>query len=118
MKIPLLILLMSRICELWADVKHDFLDFGENFPRLNSGSTILISNRYMCKRKGFTLIELLVVIATIALLMAILMPSLNRVKKQAKSVSCQGQLKKWSLIFAMYTNDNEGYFHDRPASKH
>jgi len=68
----------------------------------------------MCKRKGFTLIELLVVIAIIALLMAILMPSLNRVKKQAKSVSCQGQLKQWALIFAMYTNDNDGYFYDRP----
>ena len=41
------------------------------------------------------------------------MPSLNRVKKQAKSVSCQGQLKQWALIFAMYTNDNDGYFHTR-----
>jgi len=68
----------------------------------------------MSKRKGFTLIELLVVIAIIALLMAILMPSLNRVKKQAKAVSCQGQLKQWALIFAMYTNDNDGYFHNRP----
>lgn len=68
----------------------------------------------MSKRKGFTLIELLVVIAIIALLMAILMPSLNRVKKQAKAVSCQGQLKQWALILAMYTNDNDGYFHNRP----
>lgn len=68
----------------------------------------------MCKRKGFTLIELLVVIAIIALLMAILMPSLNRVKKQAKSVACQGQLKQWALVFAIYTDENEGYFYDRP----
>jgi prepilin-type N-terminal cleavage/methylation domain-containing protein len=63
---------------------------------------------------GFTLIELLVVIAIIALLMAILMPALNQVKKQARTTACKGQFKQWALILAMYTNDNEGYFHDRP----
>ncbi len=59
---------------------------------------------------GFTLIELLVVIAIIALLMAILMPALQRVKKQAKSVACQANLHQWVLIFSMYTDDNNGYF--------
>jgi prepilin-type N-terminal cleavage/methylation domain-containing protein/prepilin-type processing-associated H-X9-DG protein len=68
----------------------------------------------MKKKKGFTLIELLVVIAIIALLMSILMPALNRVKGQARTVACQGRLKQWSVIFAMYTNDNNGYFHNRP----
>ncbi|MHC4596725.1 MAG: type II secretion system protein [Planctomycetota bacterium] len=64
----------------------------------------------MRKRKGFTLIELLVVIAIIALLMAILMPALGRVKKQSRSVACQANLKQWGLIFSMYTEDNNGYF--------
>jgi prepilin-type N-terminal cleavage/methylation domain-containing protein/prepilin-type processing-associated H-X9-DG protein len=67
----------------------------------------------MRQQKGFTLIELLVVIAIIALLLAILMPSLQRVKKQAQATACIGRLKQWGLIFAMYTGDNNGYFHTR-----
>ena len=59
---------------------------------------------------GFTLIELLVVIAIIALLMAILMPALQRVRKQARTVACQSNLHQWALIWSMYTQDNSGYF--------
>jgi prepilin-type N-terminal cleavage/methylation domain-containing protein/prepilin-type processing-associated H-X9-DG protein len=62
--------------------------------------------------RAFTLIELLVVIAIIAVLMAILMPALNRVKKQAKSVTCQASLHQWTLIWTMFTNDRDGYFHE------
>jgi len=64
----------------------------------------------MRKRKGFTLIELLVVIAIVVLLMAILLPALQRVKKQAKAVACQANLKQWGPIFSMYTTDNQGRF--------
>ena len=64
----------------------------------------------MGKSRGFTLIELLVVIAIIALLMAILMPALQRVKEQAKEVACQSNLKQWGSIWAMYCQDNDGYF--------
>lgn len=64
----------------------------------------------MCVRKGFTLIELLVVIAIIALLMSILMPALSRVKEQARTVGCLGNLKQWGLVAAMFTQENDGKF--------
>ena len=67
----------------------------------------------MNKRRGFTLIELLVVIAIIALLMAILMPALARVRKQAQAVACMANLKQWALSFAMYCENNEGRFPNR-----
>jgi len=64
----------------------------------------------MHKRKGFTLIELLVVIAIIALLMAILMPALQRVKKQARGIICKSNLKEYGLGARMYLDDNDGSF--------
>jgi prepilin-type N-terminal cleavage/methylation domain-containing protein/prepilin-type processing-associated H-X9-DG protein len=70
----------------------------------------------MSRRKGFTLIELLVVIAIIALLMAILMPALAKVRKQAKAVTCQANLKQWGAVFSMYTGDNDGYFGPQSTS--
>ena len=65
----------------------------------------------MRKHRGFTLIELLVVISIIALLMAILMPALSRVRKQARAVTCQASLHQWTLIWSMFTSDRDGYFH-------
>ena len=64
----------------------------------------------MSKKNAFTLVELLVVIAIIALLMSILMPALGRVRKQAKTVLCQSNLKQWGICFAMYVDDWDGYF--------
>jgi len=71
----------------------------------------------MSRRRAFTLVELLVVIAIIALLMSILMPALARVRKQAKNVLCQSSLKQWCLIFTMYVEDNEGYYHKEMGGK-
>jgi len=66
----------------------------------------------MCRHKGFTLIELLVVIAIIALLMAILLPSLQRVNKQAKAVTCQANLHQWGLLFSTLAYTHEGMLID------
>jgi prepilin-type N-terminal cleavage/methylation domain-containing protein len=59
-------------------------------------------------KKAFTLIELLVVIAVIAVLMAILMPSLHRAREQGKRIVCQGNLKQMSLGWIMYAQENGG----------
>ena len=57
---------------------------------------------------GFTLIELLVVISVIALLMAILMPCLQRARNQAQAVACQGRLRQWGIVFSDYANAHDG----------
>ena len=55
----------------------------------------------MNKRSGFTLIELLVVIAIIAVLMAILMPALNRVREQGKRAVCLSNVKQLGLAWVL-----------------
>ena len=62
----------------------------------------------MCRSKGFTLIELLVVIAIIALLLAILLPALGRVREQTKRVVCSTQLRQQTLGMICYTENYDG----------
>jgi len=64
----------------------------------------------MSRQKGFTLIELLMVIGIIALLMAILIPTLNRAKEQAKNMVCTSNLRQYALAGTMYLDDNDDYF--------
>jgi len=59
------------------------------------------------KSKGFTLIELLVVIAIIAILMAVLMPALNRAREQGKRAACLSNLKQLQLAWITYADDND-----------
>jgi prepilin-type N-terminal cleavage/methylation domain-containing protein len=59
--------------------------------------------------KNFTLIELLVVIAIISILMAILLPSLNKVKKMAKNTLCKNNMKQIYLASFNYSTDYNEY---------
>ncbi len=56
------------------------------------------------KRQAFTLIELLVVIAVIAILMAILMPTLNLARDQGRKMVCANNLHSLALANQLYAN--------------
>ncbi|HZZ41673.1 MAG TPA: prepilin-type N-terminal cleavage/methylation domain-containing protein [Tepidisphaeraceae bacterium] len=61
------------------------------------------------RKRGFTLVELLVVIGIIALLIGILVPTLNRAREASLRVACASNLRQFGLVYQMYANNYKDY---------
>jgi prepilin-type N-terminal cleavage/methylation domain-containing protein len=61
------------------------------------------------RRRGFTLVELLVVIGIIAVLIGILLPSLNRAREASNRVACGSNLRQLGLMYQLYANAYHDY---------
>ncbi|MGE5609597.1 MAG: type II secretion system protein, partial [Bacillota bacterium] len=66
----------------------------------------------MKRQSAFTLVELLVVIGIVAVLLAILLPALKRVRQQGERVVCASNLRQLGMAMLMFARDHK----DRPPA--
>ena len=62
------------------------------------------------RRAGFTLLEVIIAIGIIALLLALLLPALERAREQANNLRCATNLNQIGVALVIYSNDNHGQY--------
>jgi len=81
-----------------------------SFPQRSLAPSSSVNNALLSPLSAFTLVELLVAISIIALLLAILSPSLRYARAQAQTVLCQTQLRQWGMTFTLYANVHNDFY--------
>lgn len=61
--------------------------------------------------KNFTILELLIVISIIVILVAVLMPALNKARSTAKAINCVSNQKQIGIAIGLYGDSNNQYFY-------
>jgi len=68
-----------------------------------------MTNARHAVRAAFSLVELLVVLGIISILLAMLLPALTKIQRQARAAVCKSNLRQCGLFLAMYSNNNKGW---------
>ena len=92
-----------RLCDGGRDVNF------ASGPSLDSRRIMKPQADQASDRHGFTLVELLVVIGIITVLIAMLLPALNKARTQAAMITCSSNVRQLGNFLAQYATANHDY---------